>query len=258
MFNDLNQSSKPAVPTPPVDDIFAETDKSVEAKNFSGYYANSTSTPAAIPNADIPTDIETRKAGLSASEDLPTSSKGKILKVGLIALLVVLLISLGYLVYVKFIAEQKIDEAPTGKPDVVKVVTPVVNTEVPTTTPVIDEVIATPTPPMIDLVDTDGDGLTDQEEEILGTNPLKADTDGDGLTDYEEVHTYKTDPLKEDSDGDGLSDYHEVRIYLTDPLIADTDGDGHNDGEEVNNGYNPLGDGKMIDAKKATTTILNN
>ncbi len=36
-------------------------------------------------------------------------------------------------------------------------------------------------------LDTDGDGLTDQEEEILGTNPNSSDTDGDGMPDLEEA-----------------------------------------------------------------------
>ena len=36
-------------------------------------------------------------------------------------------------------------------------------------------------------VDTDGDGLLDQEEIELGTSPTNPDTDGDGLTDGEEV-----------------------------------------------------------------------
>ncbi len=33
------------------------------------------------------------------------------------------------------------------------------------------------------IVDTDGDGLTDAEEDVLGTDPNNADTDGDGLDD---------------------------------------------------------------------------
>ena len=36
-------------------------------------------------------------------------------------------------------------------------------------------------------VDTDGDGLTDFAEEILGTNPALADSDGDGIPDGQEV-----------------------------------------------------------------------
>lgn len=37
------------------------------------------------------------------------------------------------------------------------------------------------------MVDTDGDGLMDSEELVLGTSPTHPDTDGDGLTDGEEV-----------------------------------------------------------------------
>jgi len=60
--------------------------------------------------------------------------------------------------------------------------------------------------------DSDGDGLTDDEEAKLGTDPFKADTDGDGLTDFEEVRTYKTDPLNPDTDFDGLSNVETPRI----------------------------------------------
>ena len=35
--------------------------------------------------------------------------------------------------------------------------------------------------------DGDGDGVSDTQEQIDGTNPLVADTDGDGLTDGQEV-----------------------------------------------------------------------
>ena len=36
-------------------------------------------------------------------------------------------------------------------------------------------------------VDSDGDGLSDEEEAIYGTDPHNPDTDGDGYTDGEEV-----------------------------------------------------------------------
>ncbi len=84
------------------------------------------------------------------------------------------------------------------------------------------------------LIDTDGDGLTDEEESQLGTNPNLADTDGDGLDDYDELYTHGTDPLIVDTDGDGLNDDEEILIHLTDPLLVDTDGDGFTDSEEVN------------------------
>jgi outer membrane protein OmpA-like peptidoglycan-associated protein len=82
--------------------------------------------------------------------------------------------------------------------------------------------------------DTDGDGLSDGEEfNIYKTSPLNADTDGDGLTDGDEVIIYRSDPLKGDTDGDGLNDGNEVFKYKTDPTKADTDGDGLTDEEEV-------------------------
>ena len=49
-----------------------------------------------------------------------------------------------------------------------------------------------------------------------------------------------------DSDKDGLYDLLEI-IYGTDPNNLDTDGDGYSDGVEINNGYNPLGAGKLSD-----------
>lgn len=55
-------------------------------------------------------------------------------------------------------------------------------------------------------IDTDGDGLSDEEERRIGTNPGYTDTDRDGLNDYEEVKVKKTDPLSPDTDGDGVID----------------------------------------------------
>ena len=84
--------------------------------------------------------------------------------------------------------------------------------------------------------DTDGDGLDDGHEvNNLTSNPLNADTDGDGLEDGDEVNIYFSNLTLEDSDGDGLSDGSEVNTYITNPTNNDTDGDGLDDGEEVNN-----------------------
>lgn len=81
--------------------------------------------------------------------------------------------------------------------------------------------------------DDDHDGLTNNEEAKLGTNPTEADTDHDGLSDYDEVYLHHTNPRKWDTDGDGLSDGDEIKRYHTDPLLVDTDGDGFMDGSEV-------------------------
>ncbi len=99
-------------------------------------------------------------------------------------------------------------------------------------------------------VDSDGDGVSDEEEEKIGTNPKVRDTDLDGIWDGEEIYGWKTDPLKRDTDGDGLSDYWEVKKYSTDPFNPDTDGDGYLDGQEVHNWFNPKGPGKLQELKK--------
>ena len=103
----------------------------------------------------------------------------------------------------------------------------------------------TTTPP----VDSDGDGISDAQEVIDGTDPTSAtsfkDTDGDGVPDYIEVKQ-GTNPAAagdaKDSDGDGVPDYIEVK-QGTSPTNAtdaqDTDGDGVPDYIEVQQGTSP-------------------
>ncbi len=92
--------------------------------------------------------------------------------------------------------------------------------------------------------DLDGDGLSNAEEEKIGTLAENADTDGDLLTDGFEARgnlnpLQKDDPLA-DPDGDGLSNLQES-IYGSWPLIGDSDGDGVLDGREVAAGRSPVG-----------------
>ncbi|ABU59743.1 Dystroglycan-type cadherin domain protein [Roseiflexus castenholzii DSM 13941] len=75
--------------------------------------------------------------------------------------------------------------------------------------------------------DDDGDGLTNAEEERLGTLSITVDRDEDGI------------PDGRDSDNDGISDYDEVtgffyngRWWYGDPLLTDTNNDGLPDGLE--------------------------
>lgn len=58
--------------------------------------------------------------------------------------------------------------------------------------------------------DDDGDGLTDEDESRLKTNPLHPDSDHDQLTDGAEVNDYGTDPSRPDTNGDGRSDRQEL------------------------------------------------
>ena len=88
--------------------------------------------------------------------------------------------------------------------------------------------------------DSDGDGLTDELETALGTDPLLIDSDADGVSDSDEIDFYGTDALDPDTDGDGLDDAEELLTYGTNPLLDDTDGDAVSDGDEVVAGSDPL------------------
>ncbi len=84
--------------------------------------------------------------------------------------------------------------------------------------------------------DTDGDGLYDSVEAVLGTDFNNTDSDYDNLNDSYEVDQ-GLDPLNPDTNEDGLPDYHEV----TNVYSLDIDGDNQqniwdfdNDGDGVN------------------------
>jgi hypothetical protein len=108
--------------------------------------------------------------------------------------------------------------------------------------------------------DRDGDGLTDAEEALLGSDPDDADTDDDGVIDGAEADFAADtdgDGLRNlrdfDSDGDGVADGTEAGVTAphadtavaaghfvpdadpstrTSPIIADTDHGGMSDGTE--------------------------
>lgn len=94
-----------------------------------------------------------------------------------------------------------------------------------TLTIVVVQPTTTNTPSPDTNADDDNDGLTNQEEISLGTNPNDSDSDDDGLLDGEEV------------DGcvynQGTTECSSVTFEPTDPLDANTDNDSLLDGEEV-------------------------
>lgn len=83
-----------------------------------------------------------------------------------------------------------------------------------------------------ELVDSDGDGITDANEQAIGLDPDNPDQDGDGLSDGAEL-ARDLDPEDADSDDDGLRDGAELFVHGTDPLHPDSDRDGLGDGQEV-------------------------
>lgn len=143
-------------------------------------------------------------------------------------------------------------EPATPEPATPEPATPEPATPEPTAVP------ATPEPTADTSPDSDGDGLSDNREAELGTDPANPDTDDDGLSDGDEVTVYMTNPLEldtdadnfydggevtrgtdpnnPDTDGDGLLDGDEEYILDTDPRLYDTDGDGVNDLDEIRNG----------------------
>ncbi len=100
-----------------------------------------------------------------------------------------------------------------------------------------------------DTADTDGDGLNNYDECIMGTNPSNPDMDGDGLSDGQEVDRLGTAASIQDTDGDSIPDPVEVRGFsyagkqwYLDPANPDSNRDGQLDSMECP----PLADGTAI------------
>jgi outer membrane protein OmpA-like peptidoglycan-associated protein len=119
-------------------------------------------------------------------------------------------------------------------------------------------------------LDTDGDGLSDDEERLFALDPDDDDTDDDGLADGEDGlgdadADGQVDAADPDADGDGLLDGTEAGrtqglpgtrldrgrfradvdpTQTTDRLEPDTDGDGRLDGSEDANHNGRLDDGE--------------
>ena len=76
--------------------------------------------------------------------------------------------------------------------------------------------------------DPDDDGLTDEEERLIGTNLTLVGTDSDGVGDAEDIFPLYASETK-DSDLDGIGDNADT----------DDDNDGFSDEEELADGTDP-------------------
>lgn len=98
------------------------------------------------------------------------------------------------------------------------------------------------------MADSDGDGVSDDDERAMGLDPTQPDSDQDGLMDGLELRM-GLDPLAQDvingcnvnldEDGDRLNTCEE-RVLGTDPCVGDTDGDALPDLVEALSQTNPL------------------
>lgn len=76
--------------------------------------------------------------------------------------------------------------------------------------------------------DDDNDGLSDENETAVGTDPTRSDTDGDSVSDGDEV-ARELNPLDPDTDSDGIDDGTDA--FPKDPsesVDSDADGTGDN------------------------------
>ena len=110
------------------------------------------------------------------------------------------------------------------------------------------------------IIDSDGDGLTDELEALTGSSELIQDSDGDGFSDLLEFRLRGSgfdvlDPTdadcaadvdRFDTDGDGLRDCEE-RFAGTNPKRYDSDLDGFGDGIEFLYGSNPSANDGYLD-----------
>ncbi|MBW7473088.1 hypothetical protein QQF73_17930 [Marinobacter sp. M216] len=102
------------------------------------------------------------------------------------------------------------------------------------------------------LADTDGDGLDDFLELQFGMNPRATDTDGDGIHDNLELNKVYSNPFAQDSDLDGLQDGFEHFDLKTSPVLADTDGDQLDDYREL---FELNRDPRIADVPKLTISV---
>ncbi|HPL95258.1 MAG TPA: hypothetical protein PLF15_00530 [bacterium] len=224
----------------PIEDILSGTDSSGSPQladyNNQPREINLKEPPQvpAMQNKTIMNNTLSTSINHETGPSIKPPSKGKTGIIILIIILVLILIGAGVLAYIYFTNKNKTTETTdnsnlnssqqTQINNNLKDLLDVINSNVPEET--VPQNTTTISEPPVDLIftsDEDDDGLTDEQELELGTDPEKGDSDSDGLTDQEELEIYHTSPVNSDSDDDS---------YL--------------DGAEIKNGYNPLGPGKLI------------
>lgn len=186
------------------EDIFAGSDAPTPAPGLVQ--------PSAPNQAQRPAPVE----GLSATTDVVTSGPNRTLVILIVVIVLLLIVVIGALVYSVM---NRTSATPATN------TTPTTQTQTNTQPLTPEQALPTiplptePEPTPVTPVDTDKDGLADEEEASLRTNPTLVDSDEDGLSDADEVRVWKTDPLDSDTDNDGFPDGTEVKSGY-DPLVV--------------------------------------
>jgi len=179
-------------------------------------------------------------------EQLPRQGNPHIILYIIIAILSVLVLALTVaLIFVKLNPQNQEFIAPLQPQSTIPLSTPKI--QMPLSTPYQSLVpLGTPKQTLVPT-QTPTPTFTPQQSTPPPSGGIDSDTDKDGLSNSEEEKLgTRIDII--DSDGDGLSDREEIKVYKTNPLTNDSDNDTYKDGEEIKNGYNPNGPGKLIQA----------
>ncbi len=239
MFENLQKTNQPN--NSQIDDIFADTDKVADQSTVARNVNAIPQTSASV--SPLSTHLP------DTNENASGKKGGKGFMIAVVMMSVIILGLLGYLVYSKFFKADITDTEFIISPQDEMIsqetveATTTIETEATTTTETNNEFIDfLPVTPGDNSSSSEGIDLeNDTTEEEINDSILPAvpvDSDNDGLTDDEEI-TLGTNLNIIDTDNDGLSDYEEVNIYQSNPLLVDTDGDSYPDGTEVRGGYDP-------------------
>lgn len=233
-----------AAPFPPrtaqePEDIFATTDQGLPPTPSRPAGTGAPVPPPFAGRGEKPAQFQPREAGTPPVAPAPGGRNRLYVMIGVIVIIILMLILGGMIVLAYMKSQQAAAPVPPAADTLGETGTaqPADAADVPSETP------TTTLPADSGATDDAGDPADEQSDLLLDAI---RDTDNDGLTDEEEKRL-GTDWQAADTDGDGLFDRQEIRIYATDPLNVDSDNDGYSDWDEVENGYNPNGEGKLHD-----------
>jgi hypothetical protein len=183
-------------------------------------------------NEQLPFDVDVTSSSGGVQTASGTAATKSLIPGWLTALALVLLLT------TCFLASALIMFPPGGRnPGATATPTQVI--VVPGVSPTVPGVVtSTPTIPS-PLNDSDGDGVSNGQEAILGSDPNNVDSDADGILDGQEAFQFGTNLLRADTDSDGLTDLTETQSNCLSPLLWSTAGDNVSDGEKLALGLNP-------------------